>query len=74
MAPAQTVSMEATLIAPTNTTAIGPASVSNRVTTRSLRANRLGTMRAVSGDTLNNLPGICTISRNRPANGMWIRW
>ena len=41
--PAQTVSMLATSMAPTSTTAMGPASVSNTLTTRSLRANRSGT-------------------------------
>jgi hypothetical protein len=70
IAPAQTVSMDATLIAPTSTSAMGPAGVSNNATTRSLRANRFGAIRAVSGETLNSLPGTCAISRNRPASGM----
>ena len=50
--PAHTVSIDATLIAPTSTSAIGPAGVSNSVATRSLRAKSSGTTRVVSGDTL----------------------
>ena len=66
--------MEATLIAPTNTSAIGPSGVSNSAATRSLRANKPGTTRVVKGETLNSLPGTCTISRNVPPDGMWMRW
>ena len=48
--------------------------VSNSAATRSLQANKSGTTRVVKGETLNNLPGTCTISRNIPPNGMWMRW
>ncbi|CFP71295.1 Uncharacterised protein [Bordetella pertussis] len=72
--PAQTVSMDATIMAPTSTSAMGPCSVSNRQATRSLRANSSGTLRAVSGFTENRRPGTCTISRSVPARGMCTRW
>jgi len=55
--PAQTVSMLATIIAPTSTMAIGPCSVSNRQTTRSLRANSSGTPCAVTVLTEKIRPG-----------------
>ena len=57
MSPAHTVAMLPTLSAPTMTRANAPASESNSVTTRSLRANSRGTKRAVSAFTLNNRPG-----------------
>ena len=50
--------------------AIGPAAVSNRVTTRSLRANSSGITRVVSGETLNNRPGIWIIVRRVPSIGI----
>ncbi|MNO09615.1 hypothetical protein D3C81_2329010 [compost metagenome] len=49
--------MEATIIAPTRTTAMGPRSVSNRQTTRSLRAKSSGTFSAVLWFTEKSLPG-----------------
>ena len=60
-------------MAPTSTSAMGPCSVSKMQTTRSLRANRRGTLRAVSGLTENSRPGTWTISRSVPATGMWTR-
>ena len=50
--PSHTVSMLATKMAPTRITAKGPWAVSNRLTTRSLRANSRGTRRVVAGLTL----------------------
>ena len=57
MSPAQTVAMLPTLSAPTSTTQNSPAALSKRVSTRSLRANRRGTWRAVAALTLNSRPG-----------------
>lgn len=71
--PAQTVSMEATLMAPTSTMAMGPKSVSNRQARRSLRANRPGTVLTVKGATENRRPGTYTDSRRVPFQGMWMR-
>ena len=73
MTPAQTVSMLDTSMAPTNTTAIGPCGVSNRLTRRSLRANRFGTWRTVPGDTLNRRPGTWMVRSKVPLVGMWTR-
>ena len=47
----------ATIIAPTKITAIGPAVVENRQTTRSFRANNLGTLSAVVSLTEKRSPG-----------------
>ena len=56
--PCQTVAMLPTMVAPTSTITNGPWSGdSNTHTTRSLRANRLGTPRAVTGLTENSAPG-----------------
>ena len=55
--PCHTVAMLPTMVAPTSTITIGPCSQSNTHTTRSLRANRPGTWRAVSGFTENRSPG-----------------
>lgn len=55
--PAQTVSILPTMVAPTRICTIGPMSVSKTQITRSLRANRLGTLAAVSGLTENRSPG-----------------
>ena len=49
--PAQTVSILATMVAPTSTIAILPTGVSNSATTRSFRANRPGIFCAVRGFT-----------------------
>ena len=72
--PCHTVAMLPTMVAPTSTSAIGPRTVSNRHTTRSLRANSPGTPRAVTGFTENSSPGTCTMRCKRPAQGMWMRW
>ena len=64
------VAMLPTLSAPTNTTANGPNSPSNNVSTRSLRANRRGTRCAVTSFTLNRRPGTYTVSSKRPLAGM----
>ena len=42
-------------------------------TTRSLRANRPGTPRAVTGLTENSAPGTWIIPVSTPSQGMWIR-
>ena len=55
--PAQVVSILATMVAPTNTIASSPNSVSKIATTRSFLAKRSGTFCAVSGLTENNSPG-----------------
>ncbi len=55
--PCQAVAMLPTMVAPTSTRAMEPSGVSNRQTTRSLRANNPGTPRAVSGFTENREPG-----------------
>ena len=54
--PAHTVAMLPTLSAPTSTSANCPKLASNSVSTRSLRANRRGTRRAVAAFTLNSAP------------------
>ena len=46
-----------TMVAPTSTSTNGPNAVSKTQTTRSLRANRSGTPRAVAGFTENRAPG-----------------
>ncbi len=74
ISPCQTVSMLPTLMAPTSTRAMGPASVSNTVTTRSLRANSPGTRAVVTGLTLNRRPGTWMVSCRVPVRGMWMRW
>ena len=56
--PYQNLSKLATIIAPTNTIAIGPNSVSKMAATRSLRANKRGTFSAVAGLTEKSLPGM----------------
>ena len=47
-----------TFSAPTNTTTIGPRSVSNQQTTRSLRQKRRGMAAAVARLTLKRAPGM----------------
>ena len=47
---------------------------SNTQTTRSLRANRPGTPRAVVGLTENSAPGTWIIRVSMPSHGMWMRW
>ena len=47
---------------------------SNTQTTRSLRANRPGTPRAVVGLTENSVAGHVDHARQPPAQGMWMRW
>ena len=71
--PCQTVSMEPTNMAPTMTTAMRPAAVSNQQMIRSFRANSPGMVRAVAGLTLNRVPGTYTISLSTPPKGMWTR-
>ena len=63
-----------TMVAPTSTSTKGPRSPSNTQTTRSLRANRPGTPRAVVGLTENSSPGTWIMRSSRPAQGMWMRW
>ena len=56
--PCHTVAMLPTMVAPTSTiTKVPIARDSNTHTTRSLRANRPGTPRAVVGFTENSAPG-----------------
>ena len=65
-----------TMVAPTSTNTKGrtgcvpTAGKSNTHTTRSLRANKPGTPRAVAGFTENKSPGTYTMRRNRAAQGM----
>ena len=64
-----------TIVAPTSVrTKLPTAADSNTQTTRSLRANRPGTPRAVVGFTENSAPGTCTIRTSVPSHGMWMRW
>ena len=67
--PSHTVSMEATIIAPTIMTSIGPNRVSMRHTRRSLRANSPGMPSAVVWLTENSSPGNVRVSVRAPANG-----
>ena len=63
-----------TMVAPTSTSTKGPCGDSNTQTTRSLRANRPGTPRAVVGLTENSAPGTWIMRSSRPSQGMWMRW
>ena len=64
-----------TMVAPTSVSTNGPTSGdSNTQTTRSLRANRPGTPRAVVGLTENSAPGTWIIRVSTPSHGMWMRW
>jgi hypothetical protein len=63
-----------TMVAPTSTSTKGPRADSKTHTTRSLRANRPGTPRAVVGLTENSAPGTWIMRISRPAQGMWMRW
>ena len=64
-----------TMVAPTSVrTKLPPRGESKTQTTRSLRANRPGTPRAVVGLTENSAPGTWIIRRSTPSHGMWMRW
>ena len=64
-----------TMVAPTSASTNRPAVFdSNTQTTRSLRANRPGTPRAVVGLTENRAPGTWIIRLRTPSHGMWMRW
>jgi hypothetical protein len=68
--PCQTVAMLPTMVAPTRIRTKGPNPASKTQTTRSLRANRPGTPRAVAGLTENSAPGTWIIRVRRPSTGM----
>ncbi len=70
ISPCHTVAMLPTNNAPTRIIA-NPGS--KRQTTRSFRANKLGTAAAVTALTLNSLPGTNHAARSVPAIGMWMR-
>ena len=63
-----------TMVAPTSAITKGPCAESKTQTTRSLRANRPGTPRAVAGFTENRSPGTWIMRGSAPSQGMWIRW
>ena len=64
-----------TMVAPTRVrTKLPTTGDSKTQTTRSLRANRPGTPRAVVGLTENSAPGTWIIRRSTPSHGMWMRW
>jgi hypothetical protein len=64
-----------TIVAPTSVSTKTPkTSDSKTQTTRSLRANRRGTPRAVTGFTENSDPGTWIIRTSVPSHGMWMRW
>ena len=64
-----------TMVAPTSaSTKRPPRGDSNTQTTRSLRANRPGTPRAVVGLTENSAPGTWIMRVSTPSHGMWMRW
>jgi len=74
ISPAHTVAMLPTFSAPTMISAKRPASASNSVRMRSLRANKRGTQAVVEASTLNSRPGTNTVSSSRPASGICTRW
>ena len=63
-----------TIVAPTSVRTKTPSrSDSKTQTTRSLRANRPGTPRAVVGLTEKSDPGTWIIRVSVPSHGMWMR-